>query len=106
MAVIGTTPEAAQESEFLTKFASTVHWITPTNPLSILGDVMTDFKNDHDNVQHWEDTTCMTSCVECDRYYVETKGYGGVSDVGCGESVYLWSWCKAYYGFYGELSDI
>lgn len=60
VAVIGTTAEAVQEAEFLTKFASTVHWITPTDPVSVLGDVATDFKNDHDNVQQWENTR-MTS---------------------------------------------
>eukprot|EP00549_Striatella_unipunctata_P025657 CAMPEP_0118706154 /NCGR_PEP_ID=MMETSP0800-20121206/20366_1 /TAXON_ID=210618 ORGANISM="Striatella unipunctata, Strain CCMP2910" /NCGR_SAMPLE_ID=MMETSP0800 /ASSEMBLY_ACC=CAM_ASM_000638 /LENGTH=327 /DNA_ID=CAMNT_0006608589 /DNA_START=224 /DNA_END=1207 /DNA_ORIENTATION=- len=30
VAVVGTTQEAMEEAEFLTKFASTVHWVTPT----------------------------------------------------------------------------
>jgi len=32
VAVVGTNMEAIEEAEFLTKFASTVHWITQTDP--------------------------------------------------------------------------
>merc|ERR1712151_1463705 len=32
VAVVGVNQEAIEEAEFLTKFASTVHWITQTDP--------------------------------------------------------------------------
>merc|ERR1712021_168448 len=36
VAVYGATSEAIEEAMFLTKFASTVHWITPTDVVSQL----------------------------------------------------------------------
>jgi len=65
VAVVGTTSEAIQEAEFLTKFASTVHWITPTDPTQVLGpDVVQNFLGSHDNVQQWEDT--RMTCIDGD----------------------------------------
>ena len=32
VAVVGVNKEAVEEAEILTKFASTVHWITPIDP--------------------------------------------------------------------------
>ena len=54
VAVVGTTQEAMEEAEYLTKFASTVHWITPQvipeeNPVAqqLLA---------HENVKQWKQT--------------------------------------------------
>lgn len=38
VAVFGATTEAIEEALFLTKFASTVHWITSTDPTACLGE--------------------------------------------------------------------
>jgi thioredoxin reductase (NADPH) len=66
VAVFGMTVEAMEEAMFLTKFASTVHWITPL-PLDIASkdkiERNKDIDNDHiedllacDNVKHWDKT--------------------------------------------------
>jgi len=54
VAVVGTTSEAMEEAEFLTKFASTVHWITrlPIDP----NDANAQQLLSHDNVKHWVNT--------------------------------------------------
>jgi len=52
VAVVGVTQEAIEEALFLTKFASTVHWVTPTEP-----DMENEFtKNllECGNVKRWE----------------------------------------------------
>ncbi len=64
VAVVGTTPEAIEEAEFLTKFASTVHWITPTDPIGVLGDLASNFLAEHDNVKQWAGT--RMTCIEGD----------------------------------------
>ena len=71
VAVYGATSEAVEEAMFLTKFASTVHWITPTDIVScfernkIMKNVEcnTMFDEDgvralleRDNVKHWNKT--------------------------------------------------
>lgn len=54
VAVVGVTKEAIEEAEFLTKFASTVHWITrsPIDPAN--AEAMELLA--HENVKHWVDT--------------------------------------------------
>ena len=54
VAVVGVNAEAVEEAEFLTKFASTVHWITPQDPRA---------EDEHaqaliakENVKHWSRT--------------------------------------------------
>lgn len=54
VAVVGVNQEAIEEAQFLTKFASTVHWITSSN-------LSTDDEHAHDllaeaNVKHWPQT--------------------------------------------------
>lgn len=58
VAVFGYNQEAIDEAQFLTKFASTVHWITPKN-------VLTDDSHAKEllscsNVKHWEHTKLMS----------------------------------------------
>lgn len=57
VAVVGVTTEAMQEAEFLTKFASKVHWITRSDIQKGTGDAQA-AKDllEHDNVQQWENT--------------------------------------------------
>ncbi|MEM1368673.1 MAG: FAD-dependent oxidoreductase, partial [Cyanobacteria bacterium P01_H01_bin.15] len=52
VAVAGLNPEAIEEAEFLTKFASTVHWITQKSPKPEdhhVGELLA-----HSNVKHWD----------------------------------------------------
>jgi len=58
VAVVGITQEAIEEAEHLTKFASTVHWITPI-PLPENVKVPAQHLLDHNNVQQWVDTRLM-----------------------------------------------
>ncbi len=57
VAVVGVTQEAMEEAEFLTKFASTVHWITPT-PLAE-DDVHAKSLLAHENVKQWVGTRLL-----------------------------------------------
>jgi len=58
VAVVGLTQEAIEEAEHLTKFASTVHWITPRAiPESVKGPAMELLA--HDNVKQWVDTKLL-----------------------------------------------
>lgn len=58
VAVVGTSQEAIDEAEYLTSFASTVHWITPMPiPDGVQGAAQQLLA--HDNVQHWADTRLM-----------------------------------------------
>uniref|UniRef100_A0A7S1BMW2 FAD/NAD(P)-binding domain-containing protein n=1 Tax=Corethron hystrix TaxID=216773 RepID=A0A7S1BMW2_9STRA len=54
VAVVGVTAEAIQEAEFLTKFASTVHWITP-KPIAETNVAAKELL-EHKNVKHWVNT--------------------------------------------------
>mmetsp|Transcript_1016 Transcript_1016/g.2641 ORF Transcript_1016/g.2641 Transcript_1016/m.2641 type:complete len:337 (+) Transcript_1016:15-1025(+) len=54
VAVIGVNREAVEEAEFLTKFAKTVHWITPTDPKE--DDAPAQELLAHPNVRHWSKT--------------------------------------------------
>jgi thioredoxin reductase (NADPH) len=54
VAVVGRNQESIDEAEFLTKFASTVHWITPGNP-SGLEETAKDLLA-HPNVKQWTAT--------------------------------------------------
>jgi len=54
VAVVGQNLEAIEEAEFLTKFASTVHWITTTDPKP--GDEHAQALMAHPNVRHWSKT--------------------------------------------------
>lgn len=55
VAVFGVSAEAMEEALFLTKFASTVHWITPTSPWADDDVHMKDLLA-KDNVKHWTKT--------------------------------------------------
>jgi len=55
VAVVGVTKEAIEEAEFLTKFASTVHWIT-RSPIDPANEEAMELLA-HENVKHWVDTT-------------------------------------------------
>lgn len=62
VAVVGFNQEAIEEAEFMTKFASTVHWLTPNN-------VKADDRHAHavlsrPNVKHWPKT--LVQCIEGD----------------------------------------
>ena len=54
VAVVGTNLEAVEEAQFLTKFASTVHWITATDPKP--GDEHAQELLAHPAVKHWSKT--------------------------------------------------
>jgi len=51
VAVVGINQEAVEEAQFLTKFASTVHWLTPTPPKT--EDVHVQDLLAQPNVKHW-----------------------------------------------------
>mmetsp|Transcript_159198 Transcript_159198/g.296782 ORF Transcript_159198/g.296782 Transcript_159198/m.296782 type:complete len:392 (-) Transcript_159198:112-1287(-) len=63
VAVVGNNPEAIEEAEFLTKFASTVHWVTQTDPPPNHEEAKELLA--HPNVKHWSQTR-MTS-IEGDK---------------------------------------
>lgn len=69
VAVAGNNLEAMEEAQFLTKFASTVHWITQTDPKP--DDPHAQELLSHDNVKHWSQTRLMS--IEGD-----TSGVTGV----------------------------
>ena len=56
--VVGSGNEAIEEAEYLTKFASTVHWVTQFDPrwdeVPHAGEL-----RDHPNVKHWPSTRLM-----------------------------------------------
>jgi len=54
VAVVGTNLEAVEEAQFLTKFASTVHWITATDPKP--DDAHAQMLLAEPNVKHWSKT--------------------------------------------------
>merc|ERR1719203_489216 len=58
VAVVGTSQEAIDEAEYLTSFASKVHWITPM-PIPDGAQNAEEQLLAHDNVQHWPDTRLM-----------------------------------------------
>lgn len=62
VAVVGTNLEAIEEAHFLTKFASTVHWVTATDPKP--DDYHAQELLAEPNVQHWSQT--KLECVEGD----------------------------------------
>lgn len=62
VAVCGVNKEAVEEAQFLTKFASTVHWITP-NKLSAHDEDVQDLLA-QPNVKHWSKTKLQ--CIEGD----------------------------------------
>jgi thioredoxin reductase (NADPH) len=53
--VVGTNPEAMEEAEHLTKFASTVHWIT-RSPIEASAQSHADSLLSHPNVKQWTKT--------------------------------------------------
>jgi len=55
VAVFGVTLEAIEEATFLTKFASTVHWITPSSPWEKEDEHVKDLLSSP-NVKHWTKT--------------------------------------------------
>lgn len=59
VAVVGTNHEAIDEAEYLTKFAKTVHWITPMN-VAPQEQVHADRLLSYENVKHWDKTRVMT----------------------------------------------
>jgi thioredoxin reductase (NADPH) len=64
VAVVGRNMEAIDEAEFLTKFASTVHWIHAAGPSQAqMSDEYTERAKDllaHPNVKHWSSTNLKT----------------------------------------------
>ena len=58
VAVVGTSKDAIEEATFLTKFASTVHWITAANPKLEEDDEAQDLVG-LDNVKHWPKTRML-----------------------------------------------
>lgn len=59
--VVGTNQEAMEEAEHLTKFASTVHWIT-RSPIEATAQSHADSLLSHENVKQWSKTRLV--CVE------------------------------------------
>lgn len=57
VAVVGVNQEAMEEAEFLTKFASTVHWITTTDPRA--DDEHAQALLAHPNVRQWSKTRLL-----------------------------------------------
>ncbi|KGG16723.1 MULTISPECIES: NAD(P)/FAD-dependent oxidoreductase [unclassified Prochlorococcus] len=56
-AVVGMNKEAIEEAQFLTKFASTVHWITSNDPKE--DDLHAKALLQHSKVKHWSKTRLM-----------------------------------------------
>lgn len=59
VAVFGMNLEAMEEAMFLTKFASTVHWITPSDPRSEDDEHVKDLL-EQPNVKHWSKTRLLS----------------------------------------------
>jgi len=57
VAVVGVNREAVEEAMFLTKFASTVHWVTPTELKP--DDALAQELLSYDNVKHWKQTRML-----------------------------------------------
>lgn len=57
VAVVGVNKEAIEEAQVLTKFASTVHWITSNDPKE--NDIHAKSLIDQSNVKHWSKTRLM-----------------------------------------------
>ena len=57
VAVVGVNKEAIEEATVLTKFASTVHWITSSDPKSDNEDAME--LMDNSNIKHWSRTRLL-----------------------------------------------
>ena len=80
VAVYGLNPEAMEEAQFLTKFASTVHWLTNKSPQS--DDRHVQALLEKPNVKHWDRTRLMeiqgdqagvTSIIKKDKANEETS---------------------------------
>jgi len=59
VAVVGAGPEAVEEAEFLTKYASTVHWLTQFDPRWDEEPHAAELR-DHPNVKHWSATRLIS----------------------------------------------
>lgn len=57
VAVVGSNREAIEEAAFLTKYASTLHWLTPTEPAA--DDVHAQDLLASPNVKHWSKTRLL-----------------------------------------------
>ena len=57
VAVVGINKEAIEEAQVLTKFASTVHWITSNDPKE--DDELAQSLISHPNVKHWSKTRLL-----------------------------------------------
>ena len=62
IAVVGANQEAIEEAEFLTTFASTVHWITPKDPRA--DDAHAHALLTLPNIKHW--SRARVECIEGD----------------------------------------
>ena len=69
IAVVGVNKEAIEEAEILTKFASTVHWITPIDPKADDADAQALLSLP--NVKHWSKT-------RVERIEGDTSGVTGI----------------------------
>jgi len=76
VAVVGHNLEAMEEASFLTKFASTVHWITKADVPA--DDIHAQELLSHDNVKHWTKTRMVS--IDGD-----TTGVNGVTLLRAGE---------------------
>ena len=62
VAVVGVNKEAIEEAQVLTKFASTVHWITSNDPKD--NDLHAKDLISHPNVRHWSKTKLLQIDME------------------------------------------
>ena len=70
VAVVGNNPEAMEEAEVLTKFASTIHWITFKDPAK--DDPHAQSLRQHPSIKHWSRTRLLA--IQGD-----TAGVSGIS---------------------------
>jgi thioredoxin reductase (NADPH) len=78
VAVVGSNKEAIEEAEFLTKFASTVHWFTASEPKGEDPAVAHLLANE--NVRHWTKVPVQSIEVEGDASGVTAMQYKNFGD--------------------------
>jgi len=76
VAVIGVNKEAIEEATVLTKFASTVHWITSSDPKPENEEAME--LMDNANIKHWSRTRLLE--ILGDDFYLEIQDHGSIED--------------------------
>ncbi|ERN41000.1 thioredoxin reductase, partial [Rubidibacter lacunae KORDI 51-2] len=107
VAVVGLNQEAVEEAQFLTKFASTVHWLTAKAPQD--GDAHVRSLLSQSNVKHWNSTRLLA--VEGDTSGVtgikmKTKGEADLSTLAV-EGVFVYqSGSKPITDFTGDAIEL